>query len=408
MRRDAHIFVDDGHYAEHSRCRLRDMDVRRLQVGDVDEAPQNVFRRGRAELSLLLGDISTAGDVARLLSLLATPPLDVAEVHACVEEASRLSGTKENIEVLFKSICGWALEALDESGSCAFPKQVEVWPPGGGARRAVYSSAQCRGLLSNAVLLNVNDTCAHFKPAPHAGGVDLGGIFSRSSGLAAQKLACFLQYFETSRLEDSDREVVFERRVSSDDVLALSEFKRWAAECGAARNFEVGAFRLHNSSMEAVSGADAFVNFANANFGYGHITGAGFTQEEIIQVCCPEFNVGMLHQGRMMDHEVVNVSGVRRFSSYKGYGPKFEFQGAWSGSPVSQTILTMDATTRRHFTEDVVLRDIRKAYLCFQGCRKVSTGRWGCGNASTQICTAAGGRDARRLRAGLLHVWHAR
>jgi poly(ADP-ribose) glycohydrolase len=81
----------------------------------------------------------------------------------------------------------------------------------------------------------------------------------------------------------------------------------------------------------------------------------------------------------MMDHEVVNVSGVRRFSAYTGYGPKFEFQGAWNGSPVSQTILTMDATTRRHFTEDVVLRDIRKAYLCFQGCRRVSTGRWGCG-----------------------------
>mmetsp|Transcript_4446 Transcript_4446/g.14244 ORF Transcript_4446/g.14244 Transcript_4446/m.14244 type:complete len:149 (-) Transcript_4446:86-532(-) len=39
----------------------------------------------------------------------------------------------------------------------------------------------------------------------------------------------------------------------------------------------------------------------------------------------------------------------------------------------------MDATMIRHFSEDKVLRDIRKAFLCFQGCSVVSTGRWGCG-----------------------------
>merc|ERR1711920_46298 len=31
------------------------------------------------------------------------------------------------------------------------------------------------------------------------------------------------------------------------------------------------------------------------------------------------------------------------------------------------------------FRDDIVLRDIRKAYLCFMGCSVVSTGHWGCG-----------------------------
>ena len=69
--------------------------------------------------------------------------------------------------------------------------------------------------------------------------------------------------------------------------------------------------------MEAPA-ADAFVNFANKNFGYGCFI-PSCTQEEILQVCCPEFNVGMLLLGVMTDGEVVNVRGCRRYSRYSGY-----------------------------------------------------------------------------------------
>ena len=75
---------------------------------------------------------------------------------------------------------------------------------------------------------------------------------------------------------------------------------------------------LHDAAMEAIPDATGFVNFANAIFGYGEFI-ASCTQEEIIQVCCPEFNVGMLLLGVMADGEVVNVRGCRRYSRYSGY-----------------------------------------------------------------------------------------
>eukprot|EP00966_Prymnesium_polylepis_P068055 1581879-Prymnesium_polylepis.1 len=66
--------------------------------------------------------------------------------------------------------------------------------------------------------------------------------------------------------------------------------------------------------MEAPpAAATAFVNFANANFGYGRFI-ASTTQEEILQVCCPEMNVGLLFIGCMREDEVVNVRDCRRFA----------------------------------------------------------------------------------------------
>eukprot|EP00931_Biecheleriopsis_adriatica_P029192 TRINITY_DN17367_c4_g1_i1.p1 TRINITY_DN17367_c4_g1~~TRINITY_DN17367_c4_g1_i1.p1 ORF type:complete len:261 (-),score=43.91 TRINITY_DN17367_c4_g1_i1:536-1318(-) len=154
----------------------------------------------------------------------------------------------------------------------------------------------------------------------------------------------------------------------------LDSFKRFVLE--GTISFSDSLCCLHDGAMESVD-ADAFVNFANPTFGFGHFIGS-CTQEEIMQMCCPEFNMGMLHLGYLSESEVVVVKGVRRFSLYTGYGSSFKHAGAWSGCP-TQSILTMDASTRHHFTEQSVLRDIRKAFLCFQGCHVVSTGKWGCG-----------------------------
>merc|ERR1712217_535258 len=114
------------------------------------------------------------------------------------------------------------------------------------------------------------------------------------------------------------------------------------------------AVELHEGGMEGLQDTDSFVNFANAEFGYGCFI-PSCTQEEIMQMCCPEFNVGMVHIGRMTDWAVVVVQNVRRFSSYVGYGSDFEFVGPWSAQSCTQSILTMDATTSNHFTKVMAL-----------------------------------------------------
>jgi len=149
--------------------------------------------------------------------------------------------------------------------------------------------------------------------------------------------------------------------------------------------------------MEAPADATAFVNFANRNFGYGRFI-ASCTQEEILQVCCPEFNVGMLFVGEMRDGEVVNVRGARRFARYAGYLDTFRCVGGLDAPPRAPCdVVVLDACLARHFG-DMQLRDLGKAIAAFGALRAargggggggggddddgdvvVSTGRWGCG-----------------------------
>lgn len=339
-----------------------------------------VFCRDQTSLEELLRPVRTAEDVAALLARLD----DVsAEPHylRCVGDAfkalklSSEQDSQDKVQQLFAAICRWALDCLGRSKD-AFPSEVDVWTPGAGPRRVSYSAAQCRGLLANALLMNVEDTTADVKE--NTGGLRFNRMFQSSSRpVAGEKLACLLAYFMAwldADGSEEERQIAIERRA---EARSLEEFRTWtlsAATEGAAVRY----CELHDGGMEAVEDADAFVNFANPNFGYGKFI-ASCTQEEIIQACCPEFNVGMLHQGLLTDDEVVNVFGVRRYSSYTGYDQRFKFAGPWTQQPLVQTILTMDATTNKHFTEQMVLRDIRKAFLCFQGCGVVSTGRWGCG-----------------------------
>lgn len=103
------------------------------------------------------------------------------------------------------------------------------------------------------------------------------------------------------------------------------------------------------------------------------------TQEEILQMCCPEFNLCMLHFGVMADAEVVVVHNVKRFSSYTGYLRSFRFAGPFAEADRLETVLALDAVSSSHFHRSAIVRDICKAYLGFRGFSSVSTGRWGCG-----------------------------
>jgi hypothetical protein len=282
---------------------------------------------------------------------------------------------------LFDAIGRWALAALAAPGAEQWMEAP--WAAGGGARRRAFTAAECRGVLANVLLLNAGDPVgrAGHKPRSKCGGLRLDRCMLFCPGVGAHKLAALLQYFATGlELEgtaDDAREVVFERRAGHCDLAAFR------AEVLAAPPPSVplaAAIALQPGGMEAAVGTtQAFVNFANPVFGYGEFI-PSCTQEEILQVCAPEFNVGMLFIGNMAPHEVVAVHGCRRYAAYTGYLHRFEFAGRWEadGGGV-QSILTMDACTQGHFRERSVLRDVQKAALCFRGLRSVSTGRWGCG-----------------------------
>eukprot|EP00929_Paragymnodinium_shiwhaense_P092044 TRINITY_DN51921_c0_g1_i1.p1 TRINITY_DN51921_c0_g1~~TRINITY_DN51921_c0_g1_i1.p1 ORF type:complete len:470 (-),score=75.07 TRINITY_DN51921_c0_g1_i1:77-1486(-) len=367
-----------------------------------------VFKRSFEELEAALSDTPRhPQDVATMLEKLAdadegsfisnvTLALAAVEMGSTVEEdMSRLAMKEQGPETerelqgfrheigdtaaLFAAIKRWALEGLREGGAGSFPQTVPLWPSDLGPQQVTYTAAQCRNLLANALLMNVHDTTADLKPSRFRGGLNFRTLMRSRAQEGAQRLACLFQFFDRWRqlqgTPEELRKITFERRCSS--FADLGEFKQWIQTCGTKKG-EGLRYELHEDGMEAIEDADAFVNFANPNFGYGHFI-ASCTQEEILQVCCPEFNVGMLHVGVMADREVVVVHGARRHSAYYGYARTFEYAGPWSLGGGIQSILTIDAVTEQHFGEAAILRDVQKAYLAFSGCKHVSSGRWGCG-----------------------------
>jgi hypothetical protein len=137
------------------------------------------------------------------------------------------------------------------------------------------------------------------------------------SSVAAHKTAALLLYFSQQLsiegTADDERTVTFER-MECPSMEEMSSILEGATEVPLLPSDGVGQddIRLHAGSMEAAwvdePNCRGFVNFANADFGYGCFISSA-TQEEILQVCCPEFNVGLIFLGRMSDDEVINVYG---------------------------------------------------------------------------------------------------
>ena len=218
------------------------------------------------------------------------------------------------------------------------------------------------------------------------------------------KMECLLTYFDVcgslEGKEDDERVITFDLT----RFIPLLAEQIESSRVGCGNNGFVGErVALHMGTMESPPRkSSAFVNFANPNYRYGKFV-SSCTHEEILLMCCPELIVGMLFIGKMRDNEVVNVSGVRRFSKYSGYLNSFQCEGPVEATkePPITTILTLDAFFERHFTDAMLWRDVNKAYFSFLeltagseqheggGRPIVSTGKWGCG--------AFGGAPAHKM-----------
>jgi len=274
------------------------------------------------------------------------------------------------------------------------------------------SAAWCRSILAHAFLMNIaRDPVRERKNPGNEGGLMLGRLMLADRESGTHKVLCLIQYFlstlvpegegeghEEKAEELKERQILFQK-VSLDTETFMEKTPEWDENRFAFPGRP--PLDLTTSSMEDPEAA-AFVNFANQNFGYGKIT-EGCTQEEIMQLCCPEFNVGMLFFGLMEDDCVVMCHGAKRFSSYTGYGRGFKFSGPVRGgasssgrvvAPYRQSIITMDAVFMRHCAFEKNVRDTKKATLAFREMRRwfleneersnggvvtISTGKWGCG-----------------------------
>lgn len=352
-------------------------------------SPRPVFRLERQELEAVLATVGAFDDLHLTIDG-CDPSTTAAAFRAvfdlpCMENVDRIK--------LLALIKRWALEAY---GTPSFAPLE----PGQPARE--LTAAACRRILAAAFVGNVCDVMEGSKR--NRGGLNFARHIQSAArepgGVGAQKTAALLTYFAAGASvegsADDQRRVTFERLACPD----AAEFQRMLTSskarlggaglpgqahgeaagqahgeaAGQAGGGEVGGqdggswVVLHSGTMEAAAGVQAgvqaggqagvqagvvadatgFVNFANADFGFGCFI-PSCTQEEILQVCCPEFNVGMLFIGRMGDEEVVNVRNCRRFSIYSGYLGTYRCLGPIRGPRIVHDILTLDACMSHHF-----------------------------------------------------------
>ncbi|CAH1176930.1 unnamed protein product [Phaedon cochleariae] len=256
-------------------------------------------------------------------------------------------------------------------------------------RSVSLSQAQIASLLANAFLCTFpwrKDVANTFP------GVNFVRLFAahgrpdRENSIM-EKLKCIVHYFLVVAAAVPVGVVTFERK-----FIPKADMPRWDM-----LDSDLGSTKIHVDSSGTIedNGLGFLqVDFANKNVG-GGVLGYGCVQEEIRFVICPELLISRLFVEQLGDQEAVIVTGVERYSKYKGYGDSFEYDGNFiDETPHDEygrrrtTVCIIDAIRfnkpRDQFRPSAMLRELNKAYVGFSSRQKcnlapVATGNWGCG-----------------------------
>ena len=141
------------------------------------------------------------------------------------------------------------------------------------------------------------------------------------------------------------------------------------------------AVEFVDSTPIETSPASHHADFANKFIGGGCLEN-DFNMEEILFVVKPELTIAMALCSLMQDEEAIQISGALQFSAYSGFGSTFEFQGDFVGDRAENvaTVCAMDALqgcSKIQFGKGLVLRDLNKARIAFDGAKTIATGNWG-------------------------------
>ncbi|KAK4256152.1 hypothetical protein QN277_009057 [Acacia crassicarpa] len=201
------------------------------------------------------------------------------------------------------------------------------------------------------------------------------------------KIWCIIHYFKRISSDMPKGIVSFERKVLPFDgnhlQVSYPDANFWSTSVIPLCRFEIHC----SGVIEDQSGRAVEVDFANKYLGGGALR-RGCVQEEIRFMISPELIVGMLFLPSMAENEAIEIVGVERFSSYKGYASSFRFSGDYVDERDidelgrrKTRIVAIDALCdpgMRQYREKFLLREINKALCGFlsqtthQPCQKIS------------------------------------
>ncbi|MFH4981007.1 hypothetical protein AB6A40_007716 [Gnathostoma spinigerum] len=241
------------------------------------------------------------------------------------------------------------------------------------------SQQQAAMLLANAFFCTFPCRTSHDRSLPL---INFNHLFDYRTGRATEKLKCIFHYFHTISKHMPTGVLTYRRQSALEP--------NWSGQTCQLQELLVD----EKGTIEDDGYGMLQVDFANQFIG-GGVLRSGCVQEEIRFLICPELLVSMLVCERMRRNEAIVISGVKRYSNYRGYGNTFEWL------PMDQEDLTpRDRFQRIHceivaidalpfaqseeqFVIEAVDRELLKAYSGFivkeSIPKTIATGNWGCG-----------------------------
>lgn len=184
--------------------------------------------------------------------------------------------------------------------------------------------------------------------------------------------------------------ISFERR-----CLAKEEIPDWISSDKVLKRLVVQS----DGCIEVDGHGMLQVDFANKFIG-GGVLDSGCVQEEIRFMTNPELILSRLFTEKLLNNEVLFITGIEQFNNYSGYADSFRFNGNFVDKTISDEwgrkytrIVAMDATfftqsTRKtQYSKKCIDRELNKAYCGFmerdeieaKNKSAIASGNWGCG-----------------------------
>ena len=250
-----------------------------LKDSNTMSRPLRVFKFSHDELAALLpksafGSLDTALPVV-CQAMCHDGSFDESDIRLGLEQALQILDKPPAL--VLRGIRLWALEFLRDttSNNEIFFGPLDCHPPSNSeefeTRTRAVTTKQARGILANAFFANCLDTMETQKDKRNSGGLDWRRLLQTHSSEGLERMRCHLLYFEAISTDtDLDRRIIFERiryeplNFTEDHIINNTN-----------THLPVGhGIVLHNNVMEKPTRkCSAFVNFANANFGYVLVSG---------------------------------------------------------------------------------------------------------------------------------------
>ncbi|KAF5300802.1 hypothetical protein FQR65_LT09105 [Abscondita terminalis] len=257
----------------------------------------------------------------------------------------------------------------------------------GTSKSISLSQLQISSLLANAFLCTFPCPNVTTYPDIHFARLFSAHLRPDMDNVIVEKFKCICHYFARVLNSEPVGVVTFERKYFS-----KSQLPRWDK-----LDTNLGNTRIHISNtgvIEDDGNGLLQVDFANKYIG-GGVLGFGCVQEEIRFLICPELLISRLFTEQLGPTEALVITGVERYSKYKGYGDSFAWGGNYSdNTPYDNygrrrtSIVAIDAlffgNPIDQYNSSCILRELNKAFVGFHSrleCQLpgVATGNWGCG-----------------------------